>query len=199
MTAAPGMAELFPHVRIVMGMVIGLGMTRLLMGFAGLVQHPDRARPSAIHLLWALSVLIAMVLFWWWEFALFAVETWTFGIFAFLIVYSTALFFLAALLFPDNVNEYGGYENFFLSRRRWFFSVFALTFVLDIFDAALTNSGTLVTPSVEALAPVPIGLALCAIAIWTANRRFHLALVVFQLLYQMVWIGLLFHTPQLAS
>jgi hypothetical protein len=37
LTAAP---ELFPHIRIVMGMVIGLGVTRMLMGVAGLVQHP---------------------------------------------------------------------------------------------------------------------------------------------------------------
>jgi hypothetical protein len=46
-------AELFPHVRIVLGMVIGLGITRLLLGAAALIQHPRRAKLSAIHLLWA--------------------------------------------------------------------------------------------------------------------------------------------------
>ena len=41
MDAATHAPELFPHIRIVMGMVIGLGITRLLMGFAGIVQHPQ--------------------------------------------------------------------------------------------------------------------------------------------------------------
>src|SRR3954463_15435139 len=96
---APSAAELFPHIRIVMGMVVGLGITRLLMGVAGLIQHPARARISLIHLLWALSVLVELILFWWWEFALYEITDWSFGIFAFLIVYAVALFLMAALLF----------------------------------------------------------------------------------------------------
>jgi hypothetical protein len=78
-------AELFPHVRIVMGTVIGLGITRLLMGVAGLVQHPDRAKISLLHLLWSFSILVELILFWRWEFALYEVTDWSFGIFAFLI------------------------------------------------------------------------------------------------------------------
>ena len=35
--------DVFVHVRIVMGTIVGLGVTRLLMGFAGLIQHPTRA------------------------------------------------------------------------------------------------------------------------------------------------------------
>jgi hypothetical protein len=34
--------EIFTHVRIVMGMIIGLGLTRLLNGTSRLVQHPRR-------------------------------------------------------------------------------------------------------------------------------------------------------------
>src|ERR1700709_2275204 len=80
-------AALFPHIRIVMGMVVGLGITRLLMGVASLIQHPKRGKLSAIHLLWALSILVELVLFWWWEFALYEITSWSFGIFAFLIGY----------------------------------------------------------------------------------------------------------------
>ena len=45
--------ELFPHVRIVMGMVIGLAITRMLAGIAGFIQHPDHHRVSLLHMLWA--------------------------------------------------------------------------------------------------------------------------------------------------
>lgn len=32
--------EIYPHIRIVMGMVVGLAVARLLSGVARIVQHP---------------------------------------------------------------------------------------------------------------------------------------------------------------
>jgi hypothetical protein len=187
-------AELFPHIRIVMGMVVGLGITRLLMGVAGLVQHPDRAKISLIHLLWAFSILVELILFWWWEFALYEVTDWSFGIFAFLIFYAITLFVMAALLFPDKLDDYAGYEDFFLRRRHWFFGVFALTFLLDIVDTLIKGEPYFDTLGLEYLIQVPIGLALCAVAIWTTSRRYHLGLVIVHLVYQAWWIYILFYT-----
>lgn len=194
MSGSASAAELFPHIRIVMGMVVGLGITRLLTGVAGLIQHPARARLSLIHLLWALSILIELILFWWWEFALYEISDWSFGIFAFLIVYAVALFLLAALLFPDRIDDYDGYEDFFLKRRHWFFGVFAATLLLDIVDTWIKGEPYFDSLGLDYLVQVPIGLALCAIAIWTADRRYHLGLVLVHLLYQAWWIWILFYT-----
>jgi hypothetical protein len=192
--ASASAAELFPHIRIVMGMVVGLGITRLLMGVAGLVQHPDRARISLLHLLWVFSVLLELVLFWWWEFALYEITDWSFGIFAFLILYAVTLFLMAALLFPDKLDDYAGYEDFFLKRRHWFFGVFGLTFLLDIVDTLIKGAPYFDTLGLGYLVQVPIGLALCAIAVWTTDRRYHLGLVIMHLLYQAWWIYILFYT-----
>ncbi|HEY0853312.1 MAG TPA: hypothetical protein VGD86_00660 [Devosia sp.] len=189
----PSVSEVFPHVRIVMGMVVGLGITRLLMGYAGLIQHPDRAKLSLVHLLWGLSILVELVLFWWWEFELYGVQHWNFGLFAFLIGYAVTLFLLAALLFPDKLDDYDGYEDFFLKRRHWFFAIFGLTFVLDIVDTLVKGEPYFDTLGLGYLIQVPIGLALAAIAIWTPNRRYHLALVLVHLAYQCLWIVLLFN------
>ena len=186
-------SELFPHVRIVMGMVVGLGITRLLMGFAGLIQHPGKVKISAVHLLWSLSILVELVLFWWWEFDLYDVRDWNFGLFAFLIGYAVTLFLLAALLFPDKLDDYDGYEDFFLKRRHWFFGIFGLTFVLDIVDTLVKGEPYFDTLGIGYLIQVPIGVALCAVAIWTTNRRYHLGLVVIHLAYQALWIVLLFN------
>ncbi len=187
-------AEVFTHVRIVMGMVVGLGITRLLMGVAGLVQHPKRAKLSTIHLLWALSVLIELVLFWWWEFELRALPQWSFGVFFFLVAYSVALFMLAALLFPDKVDEYEGYEDFFLKRRHWFFGVFAATFALDVIDSLIKGEPYFDDLGVGYLIQVPIGIALAAIAIWSNDKRYHLGLVAVHLVYQAWWVSFLFDT-----
>jgi hypothetical protein len=187
-------AEVFAHVRIVMGMVIGLGITRLLMGTAGLVQHPKRAKLSLIHLLWAASILIELVLFWWWEFELHNFNNWSFGIFAFLIAYAIALFLMAALLFPDKLDDYDGYEDFFLKRRNWFFAIFGLTFLLDLVDTLLKGEPYFDTLGIGYIIQIPIGLALAGVAIWTANRWFHLGFVIVHLIYQLWWIAILFDT-----
>lgn len=132
-----GVSELFPHVRIVMGMVVGLGITKLLTGYAGLIQHPRRTPLSPIHLLWGASILVELVLFWWWEFELYGVKSWSFGLFAFLIGYAVTLYLLAALIFPDKIDEYDGYEDYFLKRRHWFFAILGATFLLDIVDTVV--------------------------------------------------------------
>jgi hypothetical protein len=187
-------AEVFTHVRIVMGMVVGLGMTRLLTGVAGVVQHPTRDRRSIIHLLWALSILVELVLFWWWEFELRELPRWSFGVFFFLVCYAVTLFMLAALLFPDKLDDYDGYEDFFLKRRHWFFGVFAATFVLDVVDTLIKGEPYFDTLGLGYLAQVPVGIALSAVAIWTANRRYHLGLVILHLVYQLWWVSILFDT-----
>lgn len=186
--------QIFTHVRIVMGTVVGLGITRLLMGLAGLVQHPSRARLSAIHLLWSASLLLELIHFWWWEVALFYVTQWNFGVFLFLIAYCIALFLLAALLFPDRLDEYDGYEDFFIKRRKWFFSIFAVTFVFDYIDTVVKGPEHMAKFGVEYAIQVPVGVALCLIAIWTPNRRYHLGLVLVHLVYQISWIARLFYT-----
>lgn len=181
--------ELFAHIRIVMGMVIGLGIARLLTGVAGLIQHPDRYKASLLHLLWVASILIELVLFWWWEFELSRITHWSLGAFLFLIGYAVVLYLLAALLFPDNINEYASYEAFFLKRRRWFFSLFALTFLLDIVDTLIKGTDHFDGLVRDYLIQVPIGLALCAAACTFTNRRVHIAIVLAHLAYQGYWIG----------
>lgn len=42
--------DVFPHIRIVMGMVIGLGVARLLSGVARIVQHPKQYPLYTVHL-----------------------------------------------------------------------------------------------------------------------------------------------------
>lgn len=185
-------AQLFVHLRILMGTILGLGVARLLLGLAGLMQHPGQAKLSATHLIWIVAIFLTLIHFWWWEFELFNLTAWTFGAFFFLIAYCTVLFLLCVLLFPDNIKDYAGYEDFFLTRRTWFFALFAITVVFDIVDTAIKDHTA--TADLEYLIQVPLSLALCAIAVATRNRRFHLGLAIVQLLYELSWIVRLFYT-----
>ncbi|MCK9540139.1 hypothetical protein [Dokdonella sp.] len=188
MTTAETTAGLFPHIRIVMGMVVGLGISKLLTGFAGLVQHPGRYRLSVVHLLWAGSILIELVLFWWWEFALSKLPEWNFGTFLFLIIYTITLFLMAALLFPERIDEYGGYEAYLMRRRYWFFGLLGATFVLDTIDTMIKGVDYWSHLSVDFVIQIPFGIALCIIACATTRTRIHLILALVHIGYQAYWM-----------
>ena len=181
--------EIFTHVRIVMGMVIGLGITRMLAGIAGFIQHPGRHRVSLLHMLWVGSILLELVLFWWWEFGLSRIPAWSFGVYLFLIGYAVVLYLISALLFPDNIAEYAGYEDFFIRRRRWFFSLMAATFVLDVVDTLIKGQAHWNQLSADYLVQVPIGLALCLTASIFAGRGVQIAVAAMHLAYQFYWVG----------
>lgn len=180
---------LFPHIRIVMGMVLGLAMSKLLTGIAGLIQHPGRYRLSAIHLLWAGSILVELILFWWWEFELSRVPTWSFGTFVFLIGYTVTLYLMAALLFPDDIDEYGGYEIYLIGRRYWFFGLLAATFLFDIVDTMIKGQQHWNLLSTDYLVQVPLGLVLCLIACLSKTPRVQLVLVLLHIAYQVFWMS----------
>jgi hypothetical protein len=187
-------AEVFPHIRIVMGMVVGLGMTRLLSGVARIVQHPKGYKLYATHLAWVASVLLMLMHFWWWEFGLFAIERWTFGTYLFIVSYAVLLFLLSALLFPDSMLDYKGYEDFFISRRAWFFGVLGATYLFDVIDTLIKGPAHFERFGTEYLVRTPLLVALCIAACVTTDRRFHGAFVVFTLVYQVSWILRLFDT-----
>ncbi|MCK9540138.1 hypothetical protein [Dokdonella sp.] len=181
-------SDLFTHIRVVMGMVLGLGVSKLLTGFAGLVQYPGRYRLSVTHLLWAACILLDLIMFWWWEFALKRIETWSFALFLFIIVYTILLYLLAALLFPDSIDEYGGYEAYLIRRRYWFFGLLAATFVLDAIDTHIKGEAYWQLWRTYELVETPFGLLLCAVACATSNRRVHLGIASAYGIHQCVWI-----------
>ena len=118
MIAPASNPELYPHVRVVISIIVGLCITTLLSGFARFVQHPRRERVSILHLGWAISLLFWIIHFWWWEFRLSMVPQWTFANYFFVILYAILFYFLCTLLFPSDLKDYSGYEDYFLSRRK---------------------------------------------------------------------------------
>lgn len=185
--------ELYPHVRVVMGMVIGLGVTRLLSGIARIVQHPARHH-YGVHLAWVASVLLSLVHFWWWQFGLYQIEAWTFGIYLFVVGYAITLFLLCALLFPESMQGYRGYKDYFLARRAWFFGLLAATYLLDVVDTLIKGEAHFARFAHEYLIRTPLLVLLCVVAMKSASQRFHVLFVAATLAYQISWIFRLFDT-----
>lgn len=180
--------DLYFHVRVLIGVVLGLALTRMLTGVSRWVQHPGKQQLSAIHLLWVATIIVTAIQFWWWEFGLIRITTWRFEFFLFVLLYAFVFFLLASLLFPEEMGEYDGYEDYFLSRRRWFFALLATTVPIDLVDTLAKGRDYYVGMTGEYPVRLALFLILCAVAFWTPSRRFHLAFAAFYLLYLLSWI-----------
>jgi hypothetical protein len=180
-------AEFYLHIRVLISLVLGLGLTRLLTGMSRFIQHPERLKVYPVHMVWVATVILTIMNFWWWEFALIRLD-WNFALFAFVLFYALLFFLLASLLFPEDMSDYAGFEDYFLSRRRWFFGLLALTLVVDFVDTAVKGPDHLAALGLEYKIRIPVAFLACIAAARTDSRRFHQAFAAVYLVYTIGWI-----------
>ena len=180
-------AEAFTHVRIIIGIILGLCVSRLLTGFARFIQHPGKQKIYPVHLGWVAFILLSVIHFWWFEFSLRTIPLWTFEKYFFVIFYAGLYFLLCTLLFPDSMEEYTGYRDYFLSRRKWFFGILALVYVADVMDTLIKGMEHYNLYGIEY--PIRVGALIAGslIAMFTDNRRYHAIFVSVALLYEIAF------------
>jgi hypothetical protein len=62
------------------------------------------------------------------EFGLSNITTWTFELYFFVLLYAMLFVAVASLLFPDKMDEYASFGDYFQSRRRWFYGLLTVIF-----------------------------------------------------------------------
>jgi hypothetical protein len=187
-THAPADPTVVFHVKVALGMVVSLAIARLLTGVARFVQHPARHKADVLHLTWALVMLVTLLHFWWFQYHLSDIA-WRFEVFAFVMTYAVLFFVMCAVLFPDDIAEYAGYRDYFLSRRRWFFGMLAVSMVFDATDSMLKGRPHFDALGIEYQVHLVVYGVLALAAAVTRNERFHLMFAVGGLLYQLSWIA----------
>ena len=154
--------QMFEYVIVLISIVIGLALTHLMQGIAGVIQHPKRARVWWVHLVWVAHMFLSIVFWWWWEFQLQRIETWTFSIYLFVVLYAYYLYLICAMLFPRDLEGYDGYRDYFLARRGWFFGLLIGWSVIDTIDTWI--KGPEYVASLGATAIIfNVVLALCSV------------------------------------
>ena len=180
--------EVYGYIRTVMSMVIGRSLAQLLTRLDGFVQSPGKNRVYFVHIGWVLSMFLYIIHFWWWEYRLQSLQVITFAVYLFLICFCCLFYFLCVLLNPPSIDEYGGFEEYFISRRRWFFGLLAVTYAVDLIDTWLKGGAYFHSLGWEYPTRNVVYIVLCIVAAMTANRRFQAAFVTVGLIYQITWI-----------
>lgn len=186
--------EFFSHIRIIVGMILGISMARLVGGVMQFLQSPGKKVDIYfVHFGWAVFVFLCIIHFWWFEFALFRIENWTFGLYFLLICYSVVFVMLSVMLFPDNIAELGGFREYFHGHGRWFYAIIIGMVVVDTLDTAVKGPDYyqrlygLDYPLRQVLL-----VAGAAGGLVTKSERYHAVFVAAALIFQIAWIASLF-------
>ncbi|HEY7211770.1 MAG TPA: hypothetical protein VH477_15980 [Bryobacteraceae bacterium] len=99
---------------------------------------------------------------------------------------------LCTLLFPSDLSDYAGYENYFISRRRRFFAILAVTFVADVFDTLMKGFAYLHSFGLEYPVRIALNLAICVAGIFVSNRRVQIGLLLASFIYHVFTIVMLY-------
>ena len=179
--------EIFEYISVLTSIIVGLGIAHLLRGVAAIVQHPGRHRIYWVHLVWAAYMFFNMAFWWWWQFNLGKLEVWYFPNYFFILIYAVLLYLICALLFPADLDDYTGFEDYFMSRRAWFFGLIAMTNVVDLYDTWLKGEEHFANAGMPYLILTSVNFTGAVIAAITPNRVYHAFLAVAAMAYQVHW------------
>lgn len=91
----------YSYLSVLVSIILGLGVTNILSGFAGLVRERGRVRMYSPVPIWMVTLFLAHVQMWWAMFGLSGVEHWTFAKFLSVLMQPVALYLTSALIVPN--------------------------------------------------------------------------------------------------
>ncbi len=122
----------FEYLATLVSIVAGLALTRALSGLARVAHFRTEIRNYGVHVAWTGSVVLWLVSFWWFTFRLASVETWIIPLLLFVLLYGSVIYFLIAMLYPDELDPGTDMLEYLVENRAWFFVTFVGLGVLDL-------------------------------------------------------------------
>src|SRR5438270_6060915 len=132
--------DAFSYLSVLLSIIVGLGLTQLLTATGRLIRHRDRVRVDWLPLLWAVVLLVVFVQVWWSMFGLRLQRDWTFGGFLFILAQTCALYLMAAVLLPEQIDaESTDLAEHYERQHRWFFSFLAAALIISLSKDRVIN------------------------------------------------------------
>ncbi|MDJ0853045.1 MAG: hypothetical protein QNK04_32135 [Myxococcota bacterium] len=97
----------FKHVVVPVGVIIGLGVARIVMLVSQYVQKRERVRFSVIHAVWTILLFLLFVGMWWisWGLRYVEAERWSFYTLLYLLAGPSLVYLPSMLLLPEVPDE----------------------------------------------------------------------------------------------
>jgi hypothetical protein len=176
--------EIHEFVQVLVAIILGLGMTELLRGYADFLR-PGKRHFSVVLFGFSLWLFLALIQFWWFGWRFSVVTTWEFYGLLFYLLGPTILFLLSRLTFPNpaetqNLVEY--YSE--VASRLWalvgVFYIYAIGSNVLLLGVPIWSSG----PASQAF------LAIYAVICSRVESRYIHSIGIVLLITQLLWRGL---------
>lgn len=135
-------AEVFNYLTVLTSVVLGLGLSHLLVGYARLIQTPGYLSGTWLYTGWLLLLLPLYFTYWWsfWDYR--ERVRWNFMGFSLLLLGPVCLYLITALYFPDNLAEpHFDLKAHYLQIRSWAFGLWVLLQIWGIMLAPWLKTG----------------------------------------------------------
>lgn len=180
----------FEYVMVLLSIVLGLGITHLLVGIGGLFYRiSGQGAPVRLywgHLLWVVYVFFYLVGFWWWEFSWAGTEKWGLLLYVFLVLYATSLFLLCVMLFPRRADDVTDFGSYFLAIRKWFYGILLVVTGIDVAEAFLKGPEYLERLGIIYWSLTITIVLIAVVGISRSGRRLHGGLAAVAVVFQLV-------------
>ena len=179
----------FSYLSVLISIILGLGMTQLLSGFARWIEQRETFRAYGPAMAWAAMLLLVHIQGWWSMFGMRHHRDWTFLEFVIVLLQPITLFLMSALVLPGaNSPELDLRRNYF-AQTRWLFGLMLALLVISVVkDVALNGE----LPEQANLAFHAFLFAMAAIGVATENETYHRAFAYSSAVFFTAYIGLLF-------
>ena len=123
----------FSYLSVLLSIILGLAITQILLGVRGMVLSRTRVVTYWPALVLAGLLFLMAVQSWWAMFGLREVQVWTFPMFAIVLLQTTALYMLTALVLPEFFGEHViDLRAHYFAHRVLFFSLLAATLLISL-------------------------------------------------------------------
>ena len=164
----------FEYLSVLLSIIIGVGITHLIMGLGRLFSRLSGRKIYWIHVAWTLNIILFFVVYWWWAFNLRLLDEWSFLPYLIVLLEPSLLCLAGAILYPLSMPPDLGFKAHFHTSRRAFFTVL---FVIAINDLVLVTvaapSGHFASLGWPYYVFLVLGLLGTIIAAVVDNERFH--------------------------
>lgn len=137
--------EPFEYLSVLISIVLGLGITHLLLGFGRWLEQRSRFGAYGPVMAWAAFLLLLHVQTWWTMFGYRVFMDWDFVQFSIVLLQPIVLFLLAVVVFPGPDAPHRDLRDNFLHQRPWFFGLLALLLLVSVVKD-LARNGRWPTP-----------------------------------------------------
>lgn len=122
----------FEYLSVLISIVLGLGITHLLMGFGRWVEGRGEFHAFGPSLAWAGFLLVVHIQTWWTMFGYTQHREWTFLEFVVVLLQPMVLFLMTLMVFPSSDARRQDLRENFLHQRPWFFGLLIVLLTVSI-------------------------------------------------------------------